>query len=240
MPLNSNGKVDGKKLKSGAVTGKRYSILPVYIEDRLTDIVFDPAEEGEFATVGAGVPKELEDDPYKILAEFFAAVPEMKEGGLAKALNIPGFRELVIRLTDFDIKNIPMSVWNSTPKMLAIIYKNDLLPFIKRFEDLEDIIPMLNGKTPSMMPPMPFMPVPWMGDFNTIAMRFWNQFFDMQKDAFESSRKQWDRWTEHISDMKDDPLPKGVPVPPMFVPWPLSPMSMMKQWQDLNRRSRKS
>lgn len=111
MPLNSNGKVDAKMLKTGAVKGARYSIRPVHVDDKLLDILLVPAaREGEFATVGAGVPKELENDAYNILAEFFAAIPEIQEEGVSRMFRIPGLRELIIKLTDFDIENIPQSV----------------------------------------------------------------------------------------------------------------------------------
>jgi hypothetical protein len=166
MPLNSNGKVDAKMLKSGAVTGTRYSIKPAHIDDVLVDIVFVPAAEGEFATVGAGVPKELEEDSYKILAEFFAAIPEMKEEGMTRALSIPGFRELVIKLTDFDINNIPQSMWNLAPKLFKMVYKDRLMPLIKEINQLEDMIPKSGFMKPPMMPPMPPLPLPQFGSLD--------------------------------------------------------------------------
>jgi len=190
MPLNSNGKVDSKTLKSGAVTGARYSIKPAHIDDTLVDIVLVPAAEGEFATVGAGVPKELEEDSYKILAEFFAAIPEMKDEGMMRALRIPGFRELVIKLTDFDVENIPQSVWNLAPKFFHMVYKNYLMPLVNDISQLENSL----SDSGMMKPPMmPFMPLPnfgsggmpgtgdanivdWMNGFNTNMRNFWSQF----------------------------------------------------------------
>ena len=186
MPLNANGKVDAKMLKSGTVTGVRYSIKPVHVDETLVDIVLVPAAEGEFATVGAGVPKELEEDSYKILAEFFAAVPEMRDQGMMRVLKIPGLRELVIKLTDFDIDNIPQSIWNAAPKFFQMVYKNYLEPLIRDFTQLEDSIPRSGLLKLPMMPPMPFMPMPNFGDGNVPdlganMMSFFNQFSEPPK-----------------------------------------------------------
>ncbi len=254
MPLNSNGKVDSKKLKSGTVSGDRYSIKPVYVDDKLLDIVLIPAAEGEFATVGAGVPQELEEDSYTILAEFFAAIPEMKDKGLTRALSIPGFRELVIKLTDFDIKNIPQSLLYTAPRLFTVIYKNELKPLIRDMGQLEDIVPMGDRKTlpfmppmmpPMMMPPMPFMPVPRMDDrmddINANAKKMWDQIIDMQKSSIESSREQWDEFTDKLMEMESsfaDSLPDELPTLPGFAPWPMSPKAMMKHWQEFEERSK--
>ena len=262
MPLNSNGKVDGKLLKSGAVKGDRYSIKPVHIDEKLVDIVLVPAAEGEFATVGAGVPKELEEDSYKILAEFFAAIPEMKEQGLARALSIPGFRELVMKLTDFDIENVPQSLYNSAPKLLEMIYKNYLMPIIKELKQFEDIAPMSGGMELPSFPPMPFMPMsgkmsfpmfppmPFMqmsktdkqmDGFSDNIVTFWDQFIDMQKSSIESSREQWDELTDRIMEMEDtimDSLPEELPTLPGFAPLPFSPKEMRKQWKEFEERSK--
>ena len=78
MPLNSSGKVDAKKLASGTVKGDRFSVKPVTVEGKLLDILLVPAAEGELATMGAGIPQELEGDPYNILSEIFAAIPDLK------------------------------------------------------------------------------------------------------------------------------------------------------------------
>ncbi len=247
MPLNSNGKVDAKMLKSGTVTGARYSIKPAHIDDKLVDIMLVPAAEGEFATVGAGVPKELEEDSYKILAEFFAAIPDMKEEGLTRVFGIPGFRELVIKLTDFDIENIPQSMWNMAPKLFSLAYKNYLMPLMKDISELEDIMPKSGGSMPFMMPPMPFMPLPGFdsqtGGFNTNLMSCWDQFIEMQKSYIESSREQWDEFTDQFMEMEKtfaNSLPEEFPVMPGFAPWPVSPKEMMKKWQEFEEKSKEN
>ncbi|MBE6514601.1 MAG: acyl--CoA ligase [Thermoplasmata archaeon] len=210
MPLNTNGKVDAKKLKSGTVTGARYSIRPVHIDGKLVDILLVPAAEGEFATMGAGVPEELEGDPYNIVSELFSAIPEIKDQGLMRVLKIPGLRELMLKLTDFDIDNIPASMWNLAPKLFNMTYKNDLMPLIKQYSQLEGILPMLNGNMPPMPPMMPFMPMPnlgsagmpgmqgfdanvgnWMEQINTVIVNFWKQLFEMQRFFFGASMGQF-------------------------------------------------
>jgi acyl-CoA synthetase (AMP-forming)/AMP-acid ligase II len=245
MPLNSNGKVDGKLLKSGTVTGIRYSIKPVYIDSKLIDILLVPAAEGEFATIGAGVPQELEEDSYKILAEFFAAIPEMKEQGISRALSIPGFRELLIKLTDFDIENIPQSMWNLAPKLLEMVYSDYMKPLIKEINQFEDIMPEFGKMRPPMMPPMPFMPLPRIdkqaADFNASIMRIWDQSIDMQKSHIESTREQWDQLSDQYMEMEDnfaDSLPEDLPLLPGFVPLPFSPKVMMKQWMKFEKMSK--
>lgn len=167
MPLNSSGKVDAKKLASGTVTGDRYSVKPVKVDGRVIDIMLVPAAEGESATVGAGVPEELENDPYNILNEVFAAIPDITQGRYSKIFKIPGLRELIIKLTDFDINNIPQSMWNSAPKMFDLAYKK-LMPFMKgvdkmskknKWNQFNGFMPMFQGMMP--MPPVPPMPMPW-------------------------------------------------------------------------------
>ena len=249
MPLNSNGKVDGKLLKAGAVKGVRFSIKPVHIDDKLVDILLIPAAEGEFATVGAGVPKELEEDSYKILADFFAAIPEMKDKGFTRVLSIPGFRELVIKLTDFDIGNIPQSMWNMAPKLFEMAYKNYLMPLIKEINQLESIVPESNGLKIPMMPimilPMPFMSFPSFteknDDSNDNMMTFWDQLIDLQKSSIESSREQWDEFTDKVMEMENtfaDSLPEKFPTLPGFAPLTFSPKDVMKQWQAFEEKAK--
>ena len=185
IPLNSGGKVDAKRLQSGAVTGKRFSIKHVKLNDRINDILLLPATEGEAATVSGGIPEELENDPYNILSEIFAAIPEIKENGIASVLNIPGFREIVKKLTDFDIDNIPGSITKIAPKLMKLSIdelppmpkmsgggrksdtKNWLKDLVSMFEDMEipefpmPIVPPL-----PVIPPLPLMPpmlpmAPW-------------------------------------------------------------------------------
>ena len=141
-----------------------------------------PAPKGEAATVGAGVPEELENDPYNILSEIFAAIPEIKEGGLTRIIRIPGIRDLVLKLTDFDIQNIPGSMGKFVPKLMKMSVdelppmpkmngdskKGDTKHWMKNFlsmvEEMEAAeLPMpvpLMPPVPALplMPPVPFMP----------------------------------------------------------------------------------
>jgi hypothetical protein len=165
IPLNSNGKVDTKRLASGAVTGKRFSVKPVKVDGNIQDILLIQATEGELATMGAGIPEELEGDPYTILSEVFAAIPDIQKGKYSKIFRIPGLRELVIKLTDFDIGNVPASMRTMTPKMLGLAFRKYITPMMKgekkkmsnNTKDLNGILPMFQGgKLPMpQMPPMP-------------------------------------------------------------------------------------
>ena len=131
MPLNSGGKVDGKKLASGTVTGSRYSVKPVRMDGKVVDILLVPAPEGEDPFMGAGMPEELEGDIYNILSEVFACIPDLNEGRFTKLFKIPGLRELVIKLTDFDINNIPNSLFHMSPMLLNLAVKRYLTPLMK-------------------------------------------------------------------------------------------------------------
>ena len=84
IPLNTSGKVDAKKLAAGGVKGDRYSVKPVKMDDKVVDILLVPAAEGENATMGAGIPEELEGDPYNILSEVFACIPDLNKGKFTK------------------------------------------------------------------------------------------------------------------------------------------------------------
>ena len=174
IPLNSGGKVDAKRLASGAVEGKRVNVNPVKMDGKVVDILLLPAAEGEAATMGAGIPEELEDDPYNILSEIFAAIPEIKDGGLARILRIPGLREIVLKLTDFDIHNMLGSIGKLAPKLMKLSV--DQLPALPRknadgkkfdtrdwlkhlltmFEEME--APEFPSPVMPFMPPVPFMP----------------------------------------------------------------------------------
>jgi acyl-coenzyme A synthetase/AMP-(fatty) acid ligase len=214
MPLNTNGKVDGKKLKSGTVTGDRYSIKPVYIDDKLLDILLVPAAEGEFATMGAGVPQELENDPYNIVSELFAAIPEIKEMGITRLFRIPGLRELVLKLTSFDINNIPQSMWNITPQFLTMVYNDSSIPLLKDVMNMSmnrtkrnepaGFMPMFNGKMPpvppmfppmpSMMPPMPF---PKFGNWEAPEAKDVDKDVDKWVDDFDGNMLTfWDQFID--------------------------------------------
>lgn len=147
IPLNSGGKVDMKKLSSGTVAGTRFSIKPVKIDGKLQDILLLQAAEGEMATMGAGIPEELEGDPYNILSELFAAIPDIQQGRLSKVFRIPGLRELVKKLTNFDIGNVPGSMWMVAPKMLELAFRKYLAPmfppspkeFTKQLENFREM-----------------------------------------------------------------------------------------------------
>ena len=217
IPLNSNGKVDAKRLASGAVTGKRFSVKPVKIDGHIQDILLIQATEGELATMGAGIPEELEGDPYTILSEVFAAIPDIQKGKYSKIFKIPGLRELVIKLTDFDIGNIPASMRTMTPKMLGMAFRKYITPMMKgenkmnkNTTDINGIMPMFQGgKFP--MPPMPQMPVippvppmpfaPFQNAWGQAGNQ--NSFAagnDSMKDNFKSTMKSF--WMQNIDMQK--------------------------------------
>ncbi|MBP3883326.1 MAG: acyl--CoA ligase [Olsenella sp.] len=161
IPLNTGGKVDSKKLASGLVKGKRFSVQPVKIDDKLVDVLLVPAKEGEIATMGAGVPEELENDPYNILTEVFAILPDVSRGDYSKIFRIPGFRELVIKLTGFDIQNVSKSMMNMMPKMLEMTVRKYVWPFVKGERKMSSTTNAPTGFPPmfaGMMPPTPPMP----------------------------------------------------------------------------------
>ena len=166
VPLNPNGKVDAKKLASGSVKGDRYSIQPVRAGSKVIDILLVPALEGEHATMGAGIPEELEGDPYNILTEVFAAMPDLSSGDFSKLLNIPGLRKLVKRLTDFDIDDIPNSMLNSTPQLFTLAINKYVMPLMKGVPKMSKnnfptpVLLAFQGMAPNLpkMPKMPAMP----------------------------------------------------------------------------------
>ena len=210
IPLNSGGKVDAKRLASGTVEGKRVNVNPVKMDGKVVDILLLPAAEGEAATMGAGIPEELEDDPYNILSEIFAAIPEIKDGGLARILRIPGLREIVLKLTDFDIHNMLGSIGKLAPKLMKLSV--DQLPALPRknadgkkfdtrdwlkhlltmFEEME--VPEFPSPVMPFMPPVPFMPPmpflqPWgWGEKNGSKERG-NQWQELKK-AVETQNEQ--------------------------------------------------
>ena len=233
MPLNSSGKVDAKKLASGTVTGSRYSVKPVKANGKVIDILFVPATEGELATMGAGLPEELENDPYSILSEVFAIIPDLNKGRYSKLFKIPGLRELVLKLTGFDIRNIPTSMRNTAPKMFNLAYRKFVMPMMKGVTKMSNknttngFMPMFQGMMP-MMPTMPAMPpVPplppmpflngqgWLSksgkddadarldDFKSNVKTYWEKNIDMQKSSVDASKEQWNQFFDHIIDMQD-------------------------------------
>ena len=161
IPLNSGGKVNLKRLASGAVTGNRFSVKPVKLGDKVVDVMLVPAVEGEDSLISAGLPEELENDPYNILAELFAIIPDINQGDYAKILRIPGLRELFMKLTGFDYHNVVGSMMSMMPKMVDIGFRRYVMPFMKeegkmskdRGKNKSD-----EGKAASFMPPIPPLP----------------------------------------------------------------------------------
>ncbi len=201
IPLNAGGKVDTKRLASGGVDGKRYNVSGVKLNEKMVDILLIPAPKGEAATVGAGVPEELENDPYNILSEIFAAIPEIKEGGLTRIIRIPGIRELVLKLTDFDIQNIPGSMGKFVPKLMKMSVdelppmpkiggdgkkgdtKNWMKNFLSMVEEMED------AEFPMGVPFLP--PVPALPLVPPLPLMSWG--FPGKKNSKKGDRKdQWD------------------------------------------------
>ena len=210
IPKNAGGKVDTKRLASGGVDGKRYNVSGVKLNDKIVDILVLPAPKGEAATVGGGVPDELENDPYNILSEIFAAIPEIKEGGLTRIMNIPGLRDLVMKLTDFDVSNIPGSIGKFVPKLMKMSVdelppmpkmkgdskkgdiKNRMKNFLSMFEAMEaSEFPMPVPIIPPvpLMPPLPLMPWGMSGKKNSKKKEPKDQW-DHLKDGVETQREQ--------------------------------------------------
>jgi len=173
IPLNSGGKVDSRRLAAGVLEGKRYNVHHVKLNGKINDIVLLPVPEDESGGMSGGIPEELEDDPYNLLAAVFAAIPEIQKDGLTKVFQIPGVRELMLKLTDFDISNIPGSLNKMAPKLFKLSYNqpmsklngdyklSDIIDVFKMFLPMimETNFPMFQQKkASSMMPFMPFMP----------------------------------------------------------------------------------
>lgn len=244
IPLNTGGKVDGKRLASGTVTGKRYSVKPVKSNDKIVDILLVPATEGEHALMGAGVPEELENDPYNILSELFAIIPDINEGNYAKVFRIPGLRELVIKLTGFDIKDIPRSMMNSMPQMFDIAFRKYVLPIMKGEKKMSKKKKEEFPKFP--LPPLPPIPgAPWNSDedaedspkkkakkLRSDVQTAWEKSIDMQKSSIDSSKKQYGEFFDYFTGMMDDfadALPEELPfMPPCFA----SPKDVRKSMKE--------
>ena len=253
IPLNSSGKVDARKLASGTVTGERFSVKSVKLNDKIHDILLIQAAEGELATMGAGIPEELEGDPYNILSELFAIIPDLQKGGFSKLFRIPGLRELVIKLTGFDIGNVPKSMRKMTPKMLDMALRKYFIPIMKgetkmskkKKTPFNGFAPMFQGgKFP--MPPMPFA-FGWAGVQNSgkdddeksaqkdnvksSLLTFWMQNIDMQKSVAESGKKQWNEFFDYLMDIQDT-LTATIPDDISYLPFaqflPVSPKDFMK------------
>jgi len=263
IPLNTGGKVDGKRLASGAVTGKRFSVKPVKVDGKLVDVLLIPAAEGENALMGAGIPEELEHDPYNILSELFAIIPDINRGDYAKIFKIPGLRELVIKLTGFDINNSWRSMMSMMPKMFDLAFRKYVLPMVKGERKMTTTTSAPNGFAPmfpGMMPPMPPMMPPMMGafptwdwsgaasqenssakaqEFATNMKSYWEKALDMRKSSIDGSKDQYTQFFSNLMDMQDGftaSLPEEVPTIPGMPPLPVSPkafMESMKEFEEL-------
>ena len=187
IPLNSGGKVDSRRLANGGLEGTRYNVKHIKLNGRINDIVLLPVPEEEAGGLSGGIPEELEDDPYNILSEIFAAIPEIQKDGLAKVFRIPGVRDLMLKLTDFDISNIPASISKLAPKIMKLSADQPLSRLNGDFK-LSDIMEMLQAffsmfqatesplsklKDLPMFPvPVPFIP-PVPPIFPVFPMPFW-------------------------------------------------------------------
>ena len=167
IPRNSGGKVDTKRLASGLVEGERFNVKHVRLNDRIGDILLLPAPKGESATTSGGLPEELENDPYNILSEIFAAIPDIRDNGIFGLLRIPGLRNLVLKLTDFDVDNIPVSIGKMWPKLMKMsIDEMPSLPMLmgnSKADDaknwIKNLLTMFEAMEASNFPmPVPFMP----------------------------------------------------------------------------------
>ena len=240
IPLNSGGKVNISRLASGAVAGKRFSVKPVKLGDKVADVMLIPATEGEDALISAGVPEELENDPYNILSELFAAIPDINDGDYGKILRIPGLRELFKKLTGFDIFNISGSMLSMTPKMLDMAFRKYIRPIMKGEKKM-------SKKTKKaafpMLPPLPAFGVSewpdwdWDWGWGKSAIKSnWEKSIDRQKSYIDGSKDQYDRFFENMSDMLDsfaESLPEDLPWTPWWFDSPVDFREAMKEWEDM-------
>ena len=209
IPRNSGGKVDTKKLASGLVEGRRFNIKHVKLNDAIDDILLLPAPKGESATMSGGLPEELENDPYNILTEIFAAIPEIKTNGLSRVMSIPGFREIVLKLTDFDVKNIPASMTRLAPKLMKLSI--DQFPAAGLQDDnaknaLKNLLSMFEGAkapkssmTASLIPFLPPLP-PVLPVFPALPMfpaMGWG-WTEKKKSGKDESLNQWDDFRKNM------------------------------------------
>lgn len=212
IPLNSGGKVDSRRLASGSVEGERYNVKHISLNGKINDIILLPVPKEESGGLSGGIPEELEDDPYNILAEIFAAIPEIQKEGLAKVFRIPGVRELMLKLTDFDISNIPGSIYKLAPKLMKLSVDQPLSRLNGDFR-ISDIIDMLQTglsmfrvteaplrrvmESPMFPMPIPFLPpVPPM--LPMFPMPFWG--WNRNEDDDSRTRKEQDETTSSDAD----------------------------------------
>ncbi len=249
IPLNTGGKVDTKRLTAGAIKGKRFSVKPVKVDGKVVDIVLVPAAEGENALMGAGIPEELENDPYNILSELFAIIPDINQGNYFKIFRIPGLRELIIKLTGFDIHDISGSMLNSMPKLFNMAFRKYILPIVKGDRKMTTPTGNPNGTMPMFpgMPPMPPMPpippmpssFPWgfnanngqqqqnpnakTQEFTAGVKSFWEKNVDMQKATMDSTKEQFNQFFAYMMDVQDSfaaSLPEQLPAVLPGIPVP--------------------
>lgn len=263
IPLNAGGKVDTKKLKSGNVKGRRFHVKPVKVNGQVTDILLVPASEGENATQGAGVPDELENDPYNIVSELFAAIPEILEGQYGRVFKIPGLREMFLKLMDFDINNIPASMYKLTPRLIKMAMDEYPMNMFKgmdiknfKLDPEKGLIPFFQGMMPMFptimpMPPMPFMPfgTPWgwpgsddndknkegWETFNSNLNAFWKQMKDMYKASLEASKGQWNAYFDQCMEMQESFADSLPDEMPFFTP--VSPKEYLKKDKEFREKA---
>ena len=256
IPLNSSGKVDSRILASGSVTGQRFSVKNVKADGRIQDILLIKAAEGELATMGAGIPEELEGDPYTILSEVFAAIPDIQQGRFSKVLKIPGLRELVKKLTDFDIGNVPASMRTMTPKMLGLAFRKYLTPMMKG--DYKMSKKNFNGSMPMFqagslpVPPLPVVPFMPFGAFGqgtdqgkvgenrqkqkenikSTVKTAWMQKIDRKKTSADNGKEQWRQFFDYLMEMQETfcaALPDDTSSMPYGQMLPMSPKAFMER-----------
>lgn len=265
IPLNAGGKVDAKKLASGTVKGRRFHVKPVKLNEQTVDIILIPASEGENATQGAGMPEELENDPYNIVSELFAAIPEINQGKYDRVFKIPGLREMFLKLMDFDINNIPVSMYKLTPKLIQMTMDEYPMNLFKagnmmgdKMDSMKGFIPMPFFKGMNLpMPPMP--PFPPFGsvwgfagkkdddydkqweDFKSNLDTFWGQMRDMQKSYMEMNKEQWDTLFDQWTEMEEsfiESLPDEIPGIPAFL-MPFAPKEFLKKDKEFREMAKK-
>ncbi len=240
VPLNSGGKVDGKRLASGTVTGNRFSVKSVKAADgKLVDVLLVPASEGESDFMGAGVPEELENDPYNILSELFAIIPDINEGNYAKVFRIPGLRELILKLTGFDINNVFKSTMRAMPKMFNMAFKKYVLPITKGEKKMSK-----KDKKKAGFPMFP-MPDPsdwdWDWDFDwgwdmSDFKSFWGKGIDQQKSSKDAAKDQFEQFFDFFQDTMDDFvefLPEELPWAPSWAKPPKEVRKAVKEWEKM-------
>ena len=262
IPLNSSGKVDSRILASGSVTGQRFSVKSVKVDGRIQDILLIKAAEGELATMGAGIPEELEGDPYTILSEVFAAIPDIQQGRFSKVLKIPGLRELVKKLTDFDIGNVPASMRTMTPKMLGLAFRKYLTPMMKG--DYKMSKKNFNGSMPMFqagslpVPPLPVVPFMPFGAFGqgtdqgkvgenrqkqkenikSTVKTAWMQKIDRKKTSADNGKEQWRQFFDYLMEMQETfcaALPDDTSSMPYGQMLPMSPKAFMERVKDFQK-----